>query len=88
MLLNEIEVGDMLHLDYIDDITGDMASRPVLVLDTNPKTFLYTRNVPDVVILDRGEEHHVRSSQLWPIDGNDFHRVKRLARREKDNVTE
>ena len=69
----------MLYLDYIDDITGDMVSRPVLVLDTSPTHNVASHNVPNVAVLDRGEEHHVRSSQLWPIDGNDFHRVKRLA---------
>ena len=76
MLLRGIEVGDLLHWDCIEN--GVMISRPVLVLDVSS-----THNEPNVAILDRGEEHHVRSSQLWPIDGNDFHRVKRLARRER-----
>ena len=63
MLLSEIEVGDLLHFDYIEDVGGDMVSRAVLVLDVSP-----THNQPNVSVLDGGVERHLRNTQLWPIE--------------------
>ena len=61
MLLSEIEIGDLLHWDCIEN--GVMISRPILVLDISP-----TPNEPNVSVLDAGVECHVRNTQLWPIE--------------------
>ena len=64
MLLSEINVGDMLHWDCIE--RGVMTSRPILVLNIIP--FPNTHGGPNVSILDRGAEHRVRNTQVWPIE--------------------
>ena len=68
MLLSEINVGDLLHWDYIE--SGVMTSRPILVLDIIP--IPNKHGGPNVSILDRGAEYHVRNTQVWPIEEDDI----------------
>jgi hypothetical protein len=70
MLLSEIKVGDLLHWDSIE--RGVMISRPILVLNIIP--IPNKHGGPNVSILDRGVEYHVRNTQVWPIEEDDITR--------------
>jgi hypothetical protein len=66
MLLNDVKKGDLLMVRR--GPRGDC--NLVLVLDIIP--IPNKHGGPNVSILDRGAEYHVRNTQVWPIEEDDI----------------